>query len=229
MSHRTILLLTSLAALSLPLGCGSSVTIAGDAGPGSDVPSTDVPAMDVPPVDVPSVDVPMPGRVPRRHRASAMTCPSVRPPSSCEGGSFPGGTCTADSDCTTGVNGRCVGNSHDGCRCNYDVCTNDSECMAGGPCECRLASRGAAGANVCLGGNCQVDANCGAGGYCSPTLGDCGEYGGLVGYYCHTPADECIDDEDCVGLDAGFVGQRPYCMYSRQVGRWRCSNQGCVG
>ena len=147
MSHRTILLLTSIAALSLPLGCGSSVTTAGDAGPRSDVPATDVPVM-----DVPAVDVPMTGRVPRRPRASAMTCPSVRPPSSCEGGSIPGGTCTADSDCTTGTNGRCVGNSHDGCRCNYDVCTNDSECMAGGPCECRLASRGAAGSEKAIDG-----------------------------------------------------------------------------
>ncbi len=222
MTPRSCLLVASIAALSL--GCGSSVTTAGDAGP-----TPDVPVVDSPPMDSPAVDVPMTGRVPLRHRAAATTCPTVRPPSTCEGGFGPPGTCTADRDCTTGTNGRCVGNPHDGCRCNYDVCNNDSDCTMGGACECRLASRGAAGANVCIPGNCRIDADCGERGYCSPTLGSCGDYGGLAGYYCHTPEDECVDDEDCLGVDAGFLGQRPYCMFAREVGHWRCSNQGCAG
>lgn len=128
-----------------------------------------------------------------------------------------------------GSNGRCVGNPHDGCRCSYDACVDDRGCTAGGPCACRLATRGAAGANVCLPGNCQVDADCGAGGYCSPTFGSCGEYSGVVGYRCHTRQDECLDDEDCAGGDAGFLGQRPYCMYAPEVGHWRCSNSACAG
>jgi hypothetical protein len=130
-----------------------------------------------------------------------------------------------------GVNGRCVGNPHDGCRCNYDTCFNDTQCArAGGPCACRLNTRGASGANVCLGGNCQTDANCGPGGYCSPTLGFCGDFGGVEAYYCHTAQDECIDDEDCLTTtDGGFLGQRPYCAFNRETSRWRCSNMACAG
>ncbi len=224
-------LLATVAMLAM-LGCSSTVVAVGDAStdvaladtPVADRPLTDAPVMDAPP----AVDVPPTRRVPLRHRASAVACSTERPASSCMAGMGPPVDCTADSQCTMGVNGRCVGNPHDGCRCNYDLCNNDGQCSAGGPCECRLASRGASGANVCMAGNCQVDANCGAEGYCSPSLGSCGDFGGTVGYYCHTPADECIDDADCLG-DAGFLGQRPYCMFAREVGRWVCSNQGCAG
>ncbi|MFO0601572.1 MAG: hypothetical protein U0324_00290 [Polyangiales bacterium] len=205
-------------------GCGATVTSTPD-------PSrADVPLSDAPPADQPRADVP--GRVPRLHRPTAVACPSDRPASSCDPGvgSGPPVACRADSECAAGVNGRCVGNPHDGCRCNYDTCARDSDCMTGGPCACRLASRGSSGANVCLAGNCRVDADCGAGGYCSPTYGSCGEYTGVVGYYCHTPQDQCVDDEDCSAvLDGGFLGQRPYCMYTREAGRWTCSNSGCAG
>lgn len=193
--------------------------------PRADVPRADVPTLDVPPPrDVPSV------RVPRQHRATRETCPAERPSSTCEGPmSGPPSTCRVDGDCAMGTNGRCVGNPHDGCRCNYDQCRDDGTCTAGGPCACRLANRGASGANICLPGNCQVDADCGANGFCSPTYGSCGDYGGVVGYRCHTPQDECIDDEDCATQDAGFLGQRPYCMFTPEVGRWRCSNSACAG
>jgi hypothetical protein len=183
------------------------------------------------PADAPTADAADARRVPLRHRATASACPSARPASTCDPGSGgPPAACAADAECTTGVNGRCVGNPRDGCRCNYDACSADTECTLGGPCECRLASRGASGANVCIAGNCRVDADCGAGGYCSPTLGSCGDFGGLAGYYCHTAADQCVDDADCATiLDGGFLGQRPYCMYARETGRWVCSNAGCAG
>lgn len=220
----------SVVALSAAVGCSSTVSSSSDAGAVTDVPSVDAPpVLDVPPVDRPATDTPRPGRVPLRHRATATMCPADRPSQSCQGPIGGPAGCTSDRECTMGTNGRCIGNSHDGCRCNYDVCRSDSECAMGGVCECRLASRFAAGANVCLAGNCRVDADCGSNGYCSPTLGDCGEYGGLVGYYCHTAADECIDDADCANVDAGFLGQGGYCAYSREVGHWRCSNQGCAG
>jgi len=227
--------------LAVALGCSSTVVALGDAATDTqltdtqltdtqhtDAQLTDAPAMDVPAMDVPAMDVPPTRRVPLRHRASGMTCSSERPASTCMAGEGPPVECTADGQCTMGVNGRCVGNPRDGCRCNYDRCTTDGDCSEGGPCECRVPSRGASGANVCMAGNCQVDANCGAEGYCSPSLGSCGDFGGVVGYYCHTPADQCIDDADCLG-DAGFLGQRPYCMFAREVGRWVCSNQGCAG
>lgn len=220
--------------LSLSTACSSTVA------PGTaDVPSvTDVPAAtDVPSVtdvpatsDVPAMrDAPV-GRVPRQHRATRTACTSARPASNCDlGMSGAPSTCRADGECTTGTNGRCVGNPHDGCRCSYDTCVDDTGCTTGGPCACRHATRGAAGANVCLPGNCQVDADCRSGGYCSPTYGSCGDYSGVVGYRCHTPRDECVDDEDCVGGDAGFLGQRPYCMFAQEVGHWRCSNSACAG
>lgn len=78
--------------------------------------------------------------------------------------------CTMDSDCTTGVNGRCgqwipppvLG-------CSYDECFLDSDC-GGAPCECRPSSSSSA-PNVCVkGGNCTVDSDCGPGGYCSPSV-----------------------------------------------------------
>lgn len=203
------------------LGCSSTVSTQPDASVPSDVPT----------VDAPRVDAPDAPRVPLRHRPTASACPSARPASTCDPGSGgPPAACAADGDCTTGVNGRCVGNPHDGCRCSYDRCNTDGECMTGGPCECRIASRGGAGANVCMAGNCRVDADCGAGGYCSPSLGSCGDYGGVVGYYCHTAQDACVDDADCqTTLDGGFLGQRPYCMFTREAGRWTCSNSGCAG
>jgi hypothetical protein len=84
-----------------------------------------------------------------------------------------------------------------------------------------------AGANVCLPGNCQVDANCdGGAGYCSPTYGtDCGPYSGYQGYYCHTPADECVDDADCVSPTMGAG----YCAYQPTVGHWVCGYSRCSG
>ena len=79
--------------------------------------------------------------------------------------------------------------------------------------------------NVCLNdGNCRTDADCGEGGACSPTLGDCGDYAGVVAYYCHTPTDECVDDADCTGT-AG----RGYCAYNPAAGHWMCSDAQCVG
>ena len=216
----------AVAALSLVSGCGATVTSTPDGSVAADLPPSDAPRP-----DVPVVDVPRPGRVPLRHRASAMTCPSTRPAATCDpGGGGPPVECRVDGDCATGVNGRCVGNPRNGCQCSYDRCTTDGECTTGGPCECRIGSLGGGGANVCIAGNCRVDADCGAGGYCSPTLGFCGDFGGLAGYYCHTPQDACIDDADCqTVLDGGFLGQRPYCMFTREVGRWTCSNSGCAG
>lgn len=223
--HRALVLGALLGA------CSSTVSTLPDGG-SADVPVIpDVPHADVPALDAPATDVPMP-RVPRRHRATRETCPTDRPASSCDlGMSGAPAECRMDGQCTMGTNGRCVGNPHDGCRCSYDTCRDDMGCATGGPCACRLSNRGAAGANVCLPGNCQIDADCGnsSWSYCSPTFGSCGDYGGVVGYQCHTAQDECVDDEDCAGQDAGFLGQRPYCMFVREVGRWQCSNSGCAG
>lgn len=214
--------LLATALLALSSACSASTTPRDDGGTDSSL--TDRALSEATPGDGACS-----ARTPRVHRASGSACPADRPASNCAVTGGPPVSCTADTECTSGTNGRCVGNAHDGCRCSYDTCQRDSDCTSGGPCGCRLSGRGSAGANVCLGGNCATDSQCGPCGFCSPTLGDCGDYTGTIGYYCHTPQDECVDDEDCSALDAGFLGQRPYCRYQPTVGRWTCSNQQCAG
>jgi hypothetical protein len=168
------------------------------------------------------------GRVPAKHRPVAEMCDDERNSSGPfiddwaleQGGDFV--SCTAHEDCTEGDNGRCIGNGHDGWYCSYDRCFVDDDCD--NVCECEGGFRG--DFNVCVGGDCRTDADCGPGGYCSPSFGDCGEYTGVVAYYCHTPDDECIDDSDCDG-DGNFGA--PYCAYNPAAGKWMCSDSHCAG
>jgi len=75
-------------------------------------------------------------------------------------------------------------------------------------------------ANACLRGNCRTDGDCGPGGFCSPASeGPCAEGAGLVAYYCHTPQDECLDEDDCNG--AGLCG------YDEGLSRWTCQSDLC--
>jgi len=135
--------------------------------------------------------------------------------------------CQSDDECTEGTNGRCLPNRFQN-ECSYDDCFADSDC-GGGACLCRGARGGVGsyGANQCVGGNCGTDADCGPGGYCSPSLGDCGDYGGVVGYYCRTCEDECLDDSDCTEETSVFGGG--YCAYNPAVGHWACSYSQCAG
>jgi hypothetical protein len=156
-------------------------------------------------------------RVPEKHRTTAQACDNERPPSQGQGT----GECSRDADCTNGDNGRCSSNRGLS-RCTYDVCFEDAECTGGGPCAC---GGGFGAANACLPGNCQVDADCGSGGYCSPTFGDCGNYSGVIAYYCHTPNDACVDDSECTNAEV----PRGYCMYRPERGYWVCGYGQCVG
>lgn len=205
--------LIALALGALVLGCKSH-TRDSDAGPGVDA----GPAEDAGPLTCTL-------REPERHRAAAGTCETTRPPSMVD--STRGG-CSSDADCTDGINGRCVGSRFENV-CSYDTCFADDECGSG-PCLCRGAAGGVGsfGANSCVGGQCQVDADCGPGGFCSPSLGDCGAYGGIVGYYCRTCEDECLNDADCTD-DMGPFGGPGYCAYNPAVGHWACSYQQCAG
>jgi hypothetical protein len=164
-------------------------------------------------------------RAPAEHRSAGSTCDHERGPGSTpEPAGGPPADCTTDADCTTGENGRCTGNTHDGWRCTYDSCFADSDCAdAAAACECEGGFR--SDHNVCLPGNCRTDGDC-ATGYCSPTFGSCGDYTGTVGYFCHTCEDECLDDADCGG--DGSWGA-PYCMFEPTLGRWTCSSSHCAG
>jgi len=169
---------------------------------------------------------------PTKHRPTATTCDHTRAsndPGAPTDPEAPRVDCRAHTDCTSGENGRCVGNGHDGWRCTYDSCFADSDCSGGTSdapqlCECEGGSR--SDNNVCLPGGCRVDADCGAAGYCSPSFGDCGNFFGVVGYYCHTNTDECLNDTDC---NADGSHPQAYCAFKPTVGRWQCSNLNCVG
>lgn len=167
-------------------------------------------------------------REPLVHRATAGACPTTRAAANCNV-STGGASCAADSECTGGTNGRCVGNSHDGCSCSYDTCSTDGDCTADQLCACRNDWHyGPDGPNVCLPSNCRVDADCGVGGYCSPSLDPgCGAYFGVTLWRCHTAKDKCVDDADCTNLDGGYGA--PFCGYSPELGYWACSTTQCVG
>jgi hypothetical protein len=212
-------------------GCsGSSPESGGDAGadaPSADVsPSDDARSSDAAPSDASSdaaVDT-GPVRVPKNHRPGDTTCPATRAPGTlapgCADAGFTTGDCYADSDCTKGTNGRCnVGaNIVSACAdfCSYDTCFSDKDCTANVPCDCRASASDNA-ANACMtGSNCRVDADCGPNGFCSPSgVSNCSK-----AYFCHTPADFCIDDSDCVGKVP--PGETPACNYVNQA--WRCGS-----
>jgi len=168
-------------------------------------------------------------REPEKHRSEATACDPTRPsmpPNAPPDGDPNWVTCHSHAECTDGANGRCSGNGRAGYRCTYDLCFTDSDCPTAATGESQLCQcdGGYAGNNVCLPGNCRVDADCGNSGYCSPSLGACGNYSGVVGYFCHTQEDECLDDADCsISPNAG------YCAFMPVVGRWQCSTAQCVG
>ena len=130
-------------------------------------------------------------------------------------------SCQTHVECTNGTNGRCLGNSHDGWQCTYDVCQSDGDCGASGVCQCEGGFR--SDHDVCLESSCRVDADCGAGRFCSPSLGSCGNFSKIVTYACHEPSDECIDDEDCAAEHNGS------CRFEPAVGHWKCSSSECAG
>jgi hypothetical protein len=170
-------------------------------------------------------------RVPLHHRPTPACCPAERGPGPA-GQPYPSGvasTCTSDSQCRTGLDGRCfpfqglVGNGG----CSYDECLTDSDCGSGAACLCRGTSADNS-ANVCVrGGNCVVDSDCGPGGYCSPSVEQSCLFPHL--YFCHTAMDTCIDDSDCPSVDPGprSCSILTPCAFDRQEHRWACTQLTC--
>jgi hypothetical protein len=158
--------------------------------------------------------------VPEVHRPASVACPTERGPGSFDP-QLAFAECTADEDCTGGDNGRCM-MSQGGAltnRCTYDACFTDGDCPAAHVCRCREST---SDANACVAGDCVTDADCGAGGYCSPSKAPDQVNYGISGYYCHSPADECLDDADCPDEN----GATAYCVYDDELTHWRCSSQG---
>jgi hypothetical protein len=109
------------------------------------------------------------------------------------------------------------------CGCTYDACEHDTDCT-GETCACHGSPYMASLGNSCVQGNCRIDADCGANGYCSPSE-DPNSCGGLLGYYCHTANDQCIDDSDCASSGVGLE----VCGYSTTTNIWSCRMEGLCG
>ncbi len=165
---------------------------------------------------------------PDEHRPEAAQCDAGRatwavtlPTTGGDYGYGYGDACTSHDDCTDGDDGRCtIGSSRGGSYlyCTYTECTIDDDCE--GVCSC--AGDGEQAHNACLpAGDCETDADCGDD-YCSPSVTSCGPGWGLLGHFCHTPADACRSDDDCGGSD-------DYCAYDEEKARWTCQDSFCVG
>ena len=156
------------------------------------------------------------GAVPLDHRPDDSLCLQPASPGSCSA-SVGIGQCSKDSDCTSGNAGRCQNSAGGpaGCYCEYDTCASDSSCPSGQLCVCHGSAYAEGAGNTCMPGNCRVDSDCGADGYCSPAHGTTG-CGGVGGYYCHTSADECVNDSDCTGQGLDV------CTWSSSANRWEC-------
>ena len=191
----------------LAMGCSSATTA--PAGPSQDAAGAD------------SKDAPAggdAGRVPAAHRAAAEPCPTDTTKADCSGG------CAAA--CTDGANGRCMQGIHT-CACRYDACVVAADCGPGKSCSCRTKVLDARGSNLCIDSNCDVDADCGSTttGYCSPTFDTvCGPFDGVIGWYCHTPKDTCVDDAECTA--GGKIG---YCAFVKAKAHWECAYAVCTG
>lgn len=185
----------------------------GDAGPGDAGPTGDTGTDDAgPPADA----GPSPLPEPMNHRPDrGEMCDNER--ASPEVISGVGG-CESHEECAEGDNGRCLPN-RGGNFCSYDRCFSDDDCT--GPCICGNTDTAP---NSCTAGGCQIDADCGPLSWCSPTFGDCGDFGGVVAYECHTAEDECTDDVDCADEGPGA-----YCRFSDEASHWVCSTLQCVG
>jgi hypothetical protein len=159
------------------------------------------------------------GRVPSMHRPTAAACPMLAPPTSmvCPlAGLSQEGNCSADADCVAGIDGRCVGFLPQGnCSCTYDACFSDGDCARGEVCACSGSYSG----NACVTSACHVDADCGFFGFCSPEADHC--TGAVLGYFCRTSRDTCVNDSDC--------GTGSRCERDPDVGIWTCrlAGDGC--
>jgi hypothetical protein len=134
---------------------------------------------------------------PTMHRPSASMCPS--------------------HETDAGVDSGGVGV----CSPPHDACLADSDCGSTGVCDCeapRCTEPFGTMGNVCVTSNCRVDSDCPCG-FCAADT----SCGGIDGYYCTTPHDECSTDTDC--QDGGAFTQ---CRWSTD--HWACvEGMGCPG
>jgi hypothetical protein len=135
--------------------------------------------------------------------------------------------CKANADCNKQQGGRCTiktcGPGGPACEpqgtvCAYDACSTDFDCMgSSGVCDC---GSGPGSTNRCIDDSgCRTDKDCGSNGYCSPSKDACDSL--IGGYYCHSTADQCVNDSDCTGSNFGSS-----CTYENN--RWECAQLACA-
>ncbi len=162
-------------------------------------------------------------KVPINHRPDDSECATLPAAGDCtvqlgEPDASPMFPCTTDGQCRQGTNGRCNSDApapFAGCRCDYDACAGDTDCPDGQLCVCHGSPYAYGAGNTCMPGNCRLDSDCGPHGYCSPTEGT-SNCGSVVGYFCHTAADTCVNDSDCSESPMGA------CIWSSADSRWEC-------
>ena len=191
--------------------------------------------------DAPPEPIGCPLPEPSEHRAKPVACDHERGPGDAMAMSFrnphvpietrPGGQagapaagnpglppCSSDAECARdGATGRCE-NVRGSLMCTFDQCSSHDQCALGQACHCDGNAR--SDASACLPANCRTDADC-ASGYCSPSRSLCPEFG-VVGYYCRTCEDECVEDSDCVR-----DGRRGVCNVHDSSNRFRCNFNEC--
>lgn len=199
----------SVAALTLLLGCGS---LAPNSDGGADASSTDGQTSHGDSGGCSHV------RVPLVHRSSADACPMARGPGNGTGMDAGNAACNRDSDCTMGMNGRCLATPFPpGWVCSYDTCYADSDCIGSVPCVCRSSASDSA-PNVCApAGDCVLDSDCGPCGYCSPSGNP---FFPPPAWFCHQPGDTCINDSDCPPNPGGC---QYGCNYDSVAAHWSCT------
>jgi Cys-rich repeat protein len=103
------------------------------------------------------------------------------------------------------------------------MCASDDQCPKTPQlqtCACHGSTYNNGVGNTCVPSDCRVDSDCGSGGYCSPAF-DTSSCGSLLGYYCHTGKDQCVNDSDCA--DGGVIS---VCTFSTTAGYWMCKTRG---
>lgn len=145
-------------------------------------------------------------------RPVALGCNARTRPASSATDAGAGDTCATDTDCMSGIEGRCStlrgSNGTTRRTCSYDSCLQDSDC-ASGVCGCDL---GFDGQNVCLSNSdCKQNGDCAVGQVCARSVPFVlsivtgnevtkvvlnGPLREALGYFCTTPQDTCCSAPD---------------------------------
>jgi hypothetical protein len=134
--------------------------------------------------------------------------------------------CTADAECNSGPNGKCIhGVSYDDlgtettrCDCAY-ACAGDDDCGEGSFCLPPAVLPGLPDWPICWAGECATNSDCGECGECG-----LGAFNDGCGYAhaatCRTADDQCGGNEACAEL----AGE----CFPDSLGTWTCQYPGCA-